>query len=195
MEIRSKTKHISEEVPWNFIIVTCMSFDLDTSAFENYLKFIFPELRNMNAWIIRNAGGRVTDDVIRSIIIATRCLGSKYCFIIHHTCCGIYRTLTNDDIYQALEINLGPCTSLLPDQCKYDPYNRDIQGFAKNIDFHPYQDLVRSIDEYIENLKTHPLISRHLHVYGYIYDEFTDKLYPYMDPQVPDLRCSPGTDR
>lgn len=184
---------ISQETESSFIILTCMSFSLDTWYLEQYLRSRFPILQSMNAWIIRNAGGRVTNDVIRSVIIATRNLGARYCFIIHHTCCGLYKTGTNEDIRQSLSISLDPCYYTLP--CPYQEYNRDVTGQANQMDFLSFDNLHDSVLQDINKLRQHPLVSRQLEVRGLIYDDHSTQLYDIQDPHVMKLRCQPGTSR
>lgn len=184
---------ITAETPWNFVIVTCMSFDLEVDDFEESLKHRYPELQGMNAWKIRNAGGRVTEDVIRSIIIATRILGSEYCFIIHHTCCGLYRTLNDEQISHLLAQSLGPC-SILTQTCQ-DPNKRDTLGLARQMDFLPFTNLRKSVIEDMKILRHHPLITPDLQIFGYIYDDIGQQLYQIDDPIISQLRCSPGTNR
>ena len=63
-----------------FAILTCMDARLDPSKFAG--------LSEGDAHVIRNAGGRVSDDVIRSLLISYKLLGTKEWFVIHHTDCG-----------------------------------------------------------------------------------------------------------
>jgi carbonic anhydrase len=193
MDFHPDRRSISAEVPWNFIIITCMSFDLDSGYFEKLLKHLHPEIRGMNAWVIRNAGGRVTDDVIRSVIIATRLLGSLHCFVIHHTCCGLYRMLNNSQIRDQLALDLGPC-SIITRTCQ-DSGHRDKLGLAQTIDFMPFTDLHASVIEDMATLHRQPLISPSLRIHGYIYDDDDYHLYSINDPIIARLRCSPGTQR
>ena len=57
-------------------------------------------LREGDAHVIRNAGGRATDDAIRSLVISTRLLGTTEFFVVHHTDCGML--LFNDDVMSSL---------------------------------------------------------------------------------------------
>ena len=80
-----------------FSIVTCMDARLDPAKFAG--------LEEGDAHVIRNAGGRVTEDIIRSLIISHKLLGTQEWFIIHHTDCGML-TFTNDEIYDLLSESL-----------------------------------------------------------------------------------------
>src|SRR5436309_323457 len=59
-----------------------------------------------DAHIIRNAGGAVTDDAIRSLAISQRLLGTEEIVLVHHTDCGML-TFTDDDFRSAIEQDLG----------------------------------------------------------------------------------------
>src|SRR6202035_842853 len=64
-----------------FAILTCMDARLDPAKFAG--------LREGDAHIIRNAGGRASEDAIRSLVISYKLLGTKEFFVIHHTECGM----------------------------------------------------------------------------------------------------------
>src|SRR5512147_818536 len=70
-----------------FAILTCMDARLDPAKFAG--------LAEGDAHVIRNAGGRATDDAIRSLVISYKLLGTREWFIIHHTNCGM-EFFTND---------------------------------------------------------------------------------------------------
>ena len=128
---------------------------------EDYLRQQYPHLRDRNAWTIRNAGERVTDDVIRSVIIAVRALGAEDCFIIHHTCCGEYRTFTEEQMRQYLATSLGPCNAFAgecPDEP--DPRYRDAFQQAEYVAFLPYNDYRASLLQDVPASSSHPLSSR-----------------------------------
>src|SRR5271163_2801411 len=64
-----------------FAILTCMDARLDPAKYAG--------LAEGDAHVIRNAGGRATDDAIRSLVISTKLLGTREWFVIHHTNCGM----------------------------------------------------------------------------------------------------------
>ena len=70
-----------------FAVLTCMDARLDPAKFAG--------LAEGDAHVVRNAGGRVSDDAIRSLVISYKLLGTKEWFVIHHTDCGME---TFDDI-------------------------------------------------------------------------------------------------
>src|SRR6201986_316277 len=75
-----------------FAILTCMDARLDPAKYA--------ELAEGDAHVIRNAGGRATDDAIRSLVISYKLLGTKEWFVIHHTDCGM--ALFDDEIMGGL---------------------------------------------------------------------------------------------
>jgi len=72
-----------------FAILTCMDARLDPAKYAG--------LAEGDAHVIRNAGGRASDDAIRSLVISYKLLGTKEFFVIHHTDCGM-QFFTNDVI-------------------------------------------------------------------------------------------------
>lgn len=79
-------------------VVTCMDSRMDV--------FEILGLRNGEAHVIRNAGGVITDDVIRSLCLSQRVLGTAEIVLIHHTDCGLQK-VTDDGFKSALEAELG----------------------------------------------------------------------------------------
>src|SRR6202008_3606046 len=75
-----------------FAILTCMDARLDPAAYAG--------LKEGDAHVIRNAGGRASDDAIRSLVISYKLLGTREWFVIHHTDCGMM--LFTDDIMRNL---------------------------------------------------------------------------------------------
>src|SRR5512142_360467 len=78
-------------------ILTCMDARLDPAAFAG--------LREGDAHVVRNAGGRASDDAIRSIVISYKLLGTREWFVIHHTECGML-FFTNEKIRELLANSL-----------------------------------------------------------------------------------------
>src|SRR5512141_2531288 len=80
-----------------FAILTCMDARLDPARIAG--------LAEGDAHVIRNAGGRASDDAIRSLVISYKLLGTREGFVIHHTDCGM-QFFTNDDIRKLLANSL-----------------------------------------------------------------------------------------
>jgi carbonic anhydrase len=121
-------------------ILTCMDARLDPAKFLG--------LREGDAHVIRNAGGRATDDAIRSLVVSYQLLGTQAVVVIHHTSCGMQR-LTNERLRAELRHDHG-----------ID---------ASGIDFLPFDDVDASVREDVERLRTSPLIPRRIPVFGFVY--------------------------
>ena len=89
----------------NIAIVTCMDCRLDPAKFAGLAKG--------DAHVIRNAGGRVTDDVIRSLLISYKMLGTKEWFIIQHTHCGMMGFTENACAH--ISLKFAPRCTAMPD--------------------------------------------------------------------------------
>jgi carbonic anhydrase len=126
-------------------IVACMDARLHPE------KFLGLEIGD--AHVIRNAGGRASDDAIRSLIISSQLLGTKEFAVIHHTDCGML-TFSNDDLRAKLAD----------------------AGDASGIDFLPFSDLAGSVRDDVETIRNSPFIPDGIPVSGYIYDVATGRL-------------------
>jgi len=129
----------------NVAIVTCMDARLHPAAFLG--------LEVGDAHVIRNAGGRVSGDALRSLIISNQLLGTKEYAVIHHTDCGML-TFSNEDLRQKLAD----------------------RGDASGIDFLPFSDNEASVREDVEAIRNSPFIPDGSPVSGYIYDVTTGAL-------------------
>jgi carbonic anhydrase len=109
--------------------------------------------------VIRNAGGRVTEDALRSLAISERLLGTDTVLVIHHTGCGML-TFNNEQIRDQIKRELGDAA--------YE--------VAEQTDFLPFPDLEQSVREDVTAIKASPLIPDSIPVYGFIYDVHTGGL-------------------
>src|SRR6202140_1874525 len=89
----------------HFAILTCMDARLDPAKYAG--------LREGDAHVIRNAGGRASDDAIRSLVISYKLLGTREWFVIHHTNCGM--EFFTDDLMRDLLANSLETAELGPD--------------------------------------------------------------------------------
>lgn len=133
--------------------VVCMDARLDP------LPFLGLGLGDVH--VIRNAGGRITQDVLRSLAISERLLGTDTIVVIHHTDCGML-TFSNDDIRDTIQKDLGDVA----------------HKAATQIDFLPFSDLNRSVRDDVVAIQSSPLIPNSIPVYGFVYDVRTGKLIP-----------------
>ena len=103
--------------------------------------------RTATAHIIRNAGGVVTDDVIRSLVLAQRLLGTREIILLHHTDCGMQQVI-GDHLKDEIEAETGL---------------RPSWAFENFKD--PYQNVAQSI----RRLQMNPFIEHKDHVRGFVY--------------------------
>ncbi len=113
-------------------------------------------LETGDAHVIRNAGGIVTDDALRSLIISHHLLGTQEFIIINHTDCGML-TFKDEDLRSKLQQETGTTT---------DTPAR----------FHAFSDVEENVRQQIEKVKGHPWIPRQIPVRGFIYDVRTGEL-------------------
>ena len=147
-----------------FAVLTCMDARLDPAKFAG--------LAEGDAHVIRNAGGRASDDAIRSLVISYKLLGTKEWFVIHHTDCGM-ELFTSEIIGNLLESSLD--TATFDGEWK-DNGTTPGSSAGKEIDFLTISDLAGSVVEDVEKIRNHPLVPPYIPIYGYIYDVKTGRL-------------------
>lgn len=142
-----------------FAILTCMDARLDPAKYAG--------LSEGDAHVIRNAGGRASDDAIRSLVISYKLLGTKEWFVIHHTDCGM-ETFTNDIMSDLLSKSLKTASvdSSGWHDCCEGPGSTD----GKFINWLTIKDQAESVTEDVVRIKSHPLVPAAIPVYGFIYD-------------------------
>lgn len=149
-----------------FAIVTCMDARLDPAKFAG--------LDEGDAHVIRNAGGRVNEETIRSLIISHKLLGTQEWFVIHHTDCGML-TFTNEIMYDLLDESLD--SAAINENGWYNPeVKHPGNRRGRYINFQPIDDLEQSVVDDVEYIRNHPLVASNIPIYGYIYDVKTGKL-------------------
>ena len=142
-----------------FAILTCMDARLDPAKFSG--------LAEGDAHVIRNAGGRASDDAIRSLVISYKLLGTREWFVIHHTNCGM-ETFTNNTIRNLLDKSLE--TAVLEDGNWKDVGEGPGSREGEYIDFLTIDNLEQSVIDDVERIRSHPLVPKNIPIYGYIYD-------------------------
>ena len=142
-----------------FAILTCMDARLDPAKYAG--------LSEGDAHVIRNAGGRASDDAIRSLVISYKLLGTREWFVIHHTDCGM-ETFTDDIMRGLLSSSLKAAT--VDAAGWHDSGEAPGSAEGKYIDWLTIKDQVESVTEDVIRIKNHPLVPGDIPVYGYIYD-------------------------
>ncbi len=149
-----------------FAVLTCMDARLDPAKFAG--------LAEGDAHVIRNAGGRASDDAIRSLIISAKLLGTREWFVIHHTDCGM-EFFTDDVMRGLLAESIGPA-GLVDGQWKNIDTALPGSREGDYIDWLTIRDLARSVRDDVERIRRHPLVPPGIPVHGYIYDVRTGRL-------------------
>lgn len=148
-----------------FAILTCMDARLDPAKYAG--------LSEGDAHVIRNAGGRASDDAIRSLVISYKLLGTKEWFVIHHSNCGM--EFFTDETIRGLLANSLETAALGPDGFT-DVGSGPGSTEAKYIDWLTIADNAASVVEDVTRIRNHPLVPASIPIYGYIYDVTTGRL-------------------
>ena len=127
-------------------IVACMDSRMDTSALLG--------IAEGDAHVIRNAGGVVTEDVIRSLVISQRLKGTREIMLIHHTDCGML-ALAESEVKDAIEAETG----VRP------PFSMEA-----------FMDLEEDVRESIARLESSPLLKHKDAIRGFVYEVDTGRL-------------------
>jgi carbonic anhydrase len=149
----------------HFAILTCMDARLDPARYAG--------LSEGDAHVIRNAGGRASDDTIRSLVISYKLLGTNQWFVIHHSNCGM--EFFTDEVMRGLLQN-----SLETAELGADGF-RDIgAGPGSNegtyVDWLTITDNAQSVVDDVTRIRNHPLVPARIAIYGFIYDVSTGQL-------------------
>lgn len=148
-----------------FAILTCMDARLDPAKYAG--------LSEGDAHVIRNAGGRASDDAIRSLVISHKLLGTAEWFVIHHTDCGM-QYFTDDIIRSLLATSLK--TASVDEKGWHNVEESGGSDEARFISFLTISNLAGSVVEDVKRIKGHSLVPKDIPVYGYIYDVKTGSL-------------------
>ena len=148
-----------------FAILTCMDARLDPAKFAG--------LSEGDAHVIRNAGGRASDDAIRSLVISHKLLGTQEFFVIHHTNCGM--ALFSDSIIRdLLEKSLE--TAVIDENGWRDVGTGPGSDAGEFIDWLTFRDPATAVVTDVRRIRNHPLIPQQIPICGFVYDVKTGKL-------------------
>ncbi len=149
----------------NFAILTCMDARLDPAKYAG--------LAEGDAHVIRNAGGRASDDAIRSLVISYKLLGTKEWFVIHHTDCGM-ETFNNEIMGDLLASSIK--TASVDASGWHDSGEGPGSTEGKFIQWLTISDQNQSVTEDVKRIRSNSLVPSDIPIYGYIYDSKTGKL-------------------
>jgi carbonic anhydrase len=148
-----------------FAILTCMDARLDPARYAG--------LSEGDAHVIRNAGGRASDDAIRSLVISYKLLGTREWFVIHHTNCGM--EFFTDEVMRGLLASSLDTAELGTDGF-HDVGTGPGSSEARYIDWLTIADNARSVVEDVARIRAHPLVPGRIPIYGYLYDVATGRM-------------------
>lgn len=148
-----------------FAILTCMDARLDPAKYAG--------LSEGDAHVTRNAGGRASDDAIRSLVISHKLLGTNEWFVIHHTDCGM-ELFTNEIMGNLLESSLD--TATIDAAGWHDVGTGPGSAEGRYINWLTIKNQEQSVTEDVIRIRQHPLVPKYIPIYGFIYDVRTGKL-------------------
>ncbi|NGN39480.1 carbonic anhydrase [Mesorhizobium sp. CGMCC 1.15528] len=148
-----------------FAILTCMDARLDPAKYAG--------LAEGDAHVIRNAGGRASDDAIRSLVISHKLLGTRTWFVIHHTNCGM-ELFSDEVIGTLLEDDLE--TASFDGKQWSNPKHRGGHAHGHFIKWHTISNPEESVVQDVRRIREHPLVPPYIPIFGFIYDVKTGKL-------------------
>jgi carbonic anhydrase len=149
----------------HFAVLTCMDARLDPAKYAG--------LAEGDAHVIRNAGGRASDDAIRSLVISYKLLGTREFFVIHHTNCGM-EFFTNEVMRGLLNSSLE--TAALGAEGFRDVGKGPGSRAGEFIEWLTIADQKQAVVDDVTQIRNHPLVPRSIPIYGYVYDVKTGKL-------------------
>jgi carbonic anhydrase len=149
----------------HFAILTCMDARLDPAKYAG--------LAEGDAHVIRNAGGRASDDAIRSLVISYKLLGTREWFVIHHTDCGM-QTFSDEIMRSLLASSLQ--TASVDASGWHDSGNGPGSTEGNYINWLTISDAAKSVVEDVQRIRNHPLVPSRIPIYGYIFNVKTGKL-------------------
>jgi carbonic anhydrase len=149
----------------HFAVLTCMDARLDPAKYAG--------LAEGDAHVIRNAGGRASDDAIRSLVISYKLLGTREFFVIHHTDCGML-LFTNEVIRGLLASSLE--TAELGANGFRDIGAGPGSRAGEFIEWLTIPHAEQSVVDDVSRIRNHPLVPGSIPVYGYIYDVKSGRL-------------------
>jgi len=154
----------------SFAILTCMDARLDPAKYAG--------LAEGDAHVIRNAGGRASDDAIRSLVISYKLLGTREFFVIHHTDCGME--------FFSSQIMRGLLASSLETAQLTANGFRDVgkgpgSRAGEYIEWLTIPDQRQAVIDDEQRIRDHPLVPRSIPIYGFVYDVRSGKLLEVAD--------------
>ena len=149
---KHELRHLTPRPARKLAVLTCM---------DTRLSIITMGLKEGDAHIIRNAGGIVTDDAVRSLVISHHLLGTEEIMVINHTDCGLMHA-SEQDLRTRIQNRMGTA-AVAP-------------AF-----FYAFQNIDENVRHQLQKLRTHPWIPTTVVARGFVYDVATGKLREIKD--------------
>lgn len=154
----------------SFAILTCMDARLDPAKYAG--------LAEGDAHVIRNAGGRASDDAIRSLVISYKLLGTREFFVVHHTDCGM--EFFSNSVMRGLLASSLETAKLTPNGFE-DVGKGPGSRAGEYVEWLTIADQKQAVVDDVERIRNHPLVPKTIPVYGFIYDVRSGKLIEVAD--------------
>jgi carbonic anhydrase len=158
-EIYSRTHELRKLTPRperRLAVLTCMDTRLSIRTLG---------LKTGDAHIIRNAGGIVTEDTLRSLVVSHYLLGTEEIMVVNHTDCGLMHT-TEEDMRARIQNSTGAAV-----------------GIAS---FHTFQNVEENVRAQLQKLRAHPWIPKSVAIRGFVYDVTSGRLHEIKNGARPD---------
>jgi carbonic anhydrase len=146
-------------------ILTCMDARLDPARFAG--------LQEGDAHVIRNAGGRASDDAIRSLVISYKLLGTHEWLVVHHTGCGM-ETFTGEVMRDLLARSLK--TAAFDGKRWSDTGEGPGSPEGQFVNWLTFDDLRKSVVADVSRIRNHPLVPPDIPIHGLVFDVRTGRL-------------------
>ena len=153
-----------------FAVLTCMDARLDPAKYVG--------LSEGDAHVIRNAGGRASDDAIRSLVISYKLLGTKEFFVIHHSDCGM-EFFTDETMRGLLRSSLETAQLTAEGFADVGKGPGSVEG--DYIDWLTVADRTGAVVDDVRRIRNHPLVPKSIPIYGYVYDVTTGALLEVVE--------------
>ena len=164
-----------------FAILTCMDARLDPAKYAG--------LAEGDAHVIRNAGGRASDDAIRSLIISNKLLGTREWFVIHHTDCGM--AMFTEDTIRTLHASSTE-TATIGESDWHD--SAEGQDSAEELfDWLAFEDGISGLVEDVQRIRNHRLVPPDIPIYAFVYDVRSGRLIEVPEASAVDRSQSTTT--
>src|ERR1700693_5423257 len=154
-EIYSRTHELRTQTPRpkrKLAVLTCMDTRLSIRTLG---------LSTGDAHIIRNAGGIVTEDTLRSLVVSHYLLGTEEIMVINHTDCGLMHT-SEQDLRTRIQ-------------------NRTGTAAGASASFYTFQNIEENVRHQLQKLRAHPWIPKSVLIRGFVYDVGTGRLREVVD--------------